>query len=118
MDLSEKIRCKFLLTRVNNPEEPQMLWFFSDEKNLDQDQVSNRKNDIWLCSCSSEVPTVLHTNFLATLMVFGVVSKEGHVLLPHFFPQGLKINAVYINVLKTVAKPWIDGIWNGRPYVF
>jgi transposase len=52
-------------------------------------------------------------------MVFGVVSNEGHVMPPYFFPQGLRINALaYKEVLKTVVKPWIDSIRNGRPYVF
>jgi len=77
--------------------------------------MSNRRNDRWLCFYPSEVPTVMHTKFPATLMVFGVVSNEGHVMPPPFFPQNLKINATaYINVLKTVVKPWNDGICNGR----
>ena len=61
----------------------------------------------------------MHTKYPATLIVFGVACNEGHFMPPHFFPQGLKINAAaYINVLKTVVKPWIDGICNDRPYVF
>ena len=51
-------------------------------------------------------------------MVFGVVTNEGHAIPPHFFHQCLKINADYINVLKTAVKPWTDGICNARPYVF
>ena len=100
------IRCKRLHTRVKNPKEPHMFTFFSDEKNFDQDQVSNRRNDRWLCSCPSEVPTVILTKFSATLIVFGVVSNKGHVMPSDFFSQGLKINAAaYINVLKTVVRP-------------
>ncbi|EFN86287.1 hypothetical protein EAI_08893, partial [Harpegnathos saltator] len=54
---------------------------------------------------------VMHTKFPATVMVLGVVSNEGHVMPPHFFRQGLRVNAAaYIEVLETVVKPWIDSV--------
>ena len=113
------IRSKRLLNKIKNPAEKDVIWFFSDEKNFDQDQKVNRRNDRWLCSDPSEVPRVMHTKFPATVMVLGVVSNEGHVMPPHFFPQGLRVNSTaYIEVLKTVVKPWIDTVCNGRPYVF
>ena len=66
-----------------------------------------------------DVPRVMHRNFPATVMVLGVVSNEGHVMPPHFFPQGLRVNsAIYIEVLETVVKPWIKNLRNGRPYMF
>ena len=35
----------------------------------------------------------------ATVMVFGVVSSEGHIMLPHIFEVGLKVNTkVYLGV--------------------
>eukprot|EP00106_Octopus_bimaculoides_P001075 XP_014768517.1 PREDICTED: uncharacterized protein LOC106867953 [Octopus bimaculoides] len=84
-----------------------------------QDQKSNRRNDRWLCADPSEVPRVMHTKFPATVIVLGTVSSKGHVVPPHFFPQGLRINAAgYIEVLKTVIKPWIDETCSGRPFVF
>lgn len=111
------IRGKRLLSKVKHPEEPGLLWFFSHEKNFDQDQKVNRKNDRY--SNSSEVPHVMHTKFPATVMVLGVVSSEEHVMSPHSFPQGLRVNAVgYIEVLETVVKPWIDRVCNVRPYIF
>ena len=113
------LRGKRLLNKLKRPEEPGMLWFFSDEKNFDQDQKVNRKNDRWLCSDPTEVPTVMHTKFPSSVMVLGVVSSEGHVMPPHFFQEGLRVNAAgYIRVLKTVVKPWIDRVAQGRPYVF
>lgn len=113
------IRSKRLLNKLKHPEEPNMLWFFSDEKNFDQDQKVNRRNDRWLCSNPTEVPTVMHTKFPSSVMVLGVVSNEGHVMPPHFFPQGLRVNAAaYIETLDTVVKPWIEGVARGRPYVF
>ena len=52
-------------------------------------------------------------------MVLGVVSNEGHVMPPHFFQEGLRVNsATYIEVLDTVVKLWIDREQNGRPYIF
>ena len=52
-------------------------------------------------------------------MVLGVVSSNGDVMPPHFFEQGLRVNADgYIHVLETVVKPWMDLVANGSPYVF
>lgn len=113
------IRGKRLLNKLKHPEAPNMLWFFSDEKNFDQDQKINRRNDRWLCSEPTEVPRVMHTKFPATVMVLGVVSNEGHVMPPHFFSQGLRVNAAaYIEVLESVVKPWIDSVCGNRPYIF
>lgn len=112
-------RAKRLLNKLKHPEEPGMLWFFSDEKNFVQDQKVNRRNDRWLCQTSEEVPTVMHTKFPAAVMVLGVVSSEGDVMPPHFFRQGLRVNAAaYTDVLETVVKPWITAVARGRPYVF
>ena len=38
------------------------------------------------------VPRVMKTKFLATVMVLGVVSSEGHIMPPHIFEVGLKVN--------------------------
>ena len=52
-------------------------------------------------------------------MVLGVIRNEGHVMPPHFFRQGLRVNAVtYIEVFEAVVKPWIDRVRGERPYVF
>ena len=43
----------------------------------------------------------------ATVMVFGVVSSDGHIMRPHIFEVGLKVNTkVYLNVLKSVVILW------------
>jgi len=80
------IRAQRLLNKLKHPEISDMLWFFSDEKNFDQDQKINRRNDRWLCADPSDVPRVMHTKFPATVMVLGVVSNKEHVMSPHFFP--------------------------------
>ena len=52
---------------------------------------------------SSTHRTTLRT---ATVMVFGVVSSEGHIMPPQIFEVGLKVNSkVYLDVLKSVVIP-------------
>ena len=58
------------------------------------------KNDRWISTNKRDVPRVMKTKFPATVMVFGMVSSEGHIMPPHFFEVGLKINTkVYLDVL-------------------
>ena len=87
------------MNNVKQPEIPDILWIYSDEKYFDQDQKINRRNDRWLCGDPSDVPHVMHTKFPATVMVLGVVSNEGHVIPLHFFA------ATYTEVLEAVVKP-------------
>ena len=57
------------------------------------------------------VPRVMKRKFPATVMVFGVVSSEGHIMPPHIFEVGLKVNAkVYLDELKSVVIPWCN-VW-------
>ena len=52
-------------------------------------------------------------------MVFGVVSSEGHIIPPHIFEVGLKVNTkVYLDVLKSVVIPWCNHVAGGRPWVW
>ena len=56
--------------------------------------------------------------FPATVMVFGVASREGHVMPPHIFEVGLKVNTkVYLDVLKSVVVPWCNQVASGRPWL-
>ena len=55
----------------------------------------------------------------AVFMVFGVVSSEGHIMQPHIFEVGLKVNTkVYLDVLKSVVIPWCNQVAGGRPWVW
>ena len=48
----------------------------------------------------------MKTKFPATVMVFGVVSSEDHIMPPHIFEVGLKVNTdVYLDMLKSVVIP-------------
>ena len=54
-----------------------------------------------------------------TVMVFGVVSSESHIMLPHIFEVDLKVNTnVYLDVLKSVVIPWCNQVPGGRPYMW
>ena len=65
------------------------------------------------------VPRVMKTKFPATVMVFAVVSSESHIMPPHIFEVGLKVNTkVYLDVLKSVVIPWCNQVAGGRPWVW
>ena len=65
---------------------------------------------------SSTYRTTLRT---ATVMVFGVVSSEGHSMPLQIFEVGLKIKTkVNLDVLKSVVIPWCNQMADGRPWVW
>ena len=69
--------------------------------------ASTLKMQIWIATNNRDVPRVMKTKFPATVMVFGVVSSEGHIMPPLIFEVGLKVNTkVYLDVLKSVVIPW------------
>ena len=72
-----------------------------------------------IATINRDVPRVMKTKFPATVMVFGVVSNEGHIMPPHIFEVGLKVNTnVYLDVLKSVVAPWCNQMAGGRPWVW
>ena len=81
--------------------------------------ASTLKMQIWIATNNRDVPRVMKTKFLPTFMVFGVVSSEGHVMPPHIFKVGLKVNTkVYLDVLMSVVIPWCNQVAGGRPWVW
>ena len=65
------------------------------------------------------VPRVMKTQFLAKVMVFSVLSSEGHIMPTHIFKVGLKVNTkVYLDVLKSVVIPWCNQVAGSRPCVW
>ena len=108
-----------LLNKLKHPKKPNMLWFFSDEKNFWQDQVHNSQNHCWIATNNRDMPRVMKTKLPATVMVFGVVSSEGYIMPPHIFEVSLKVNnKVYLDVLKSVVIPWCNQVAGGRPWVW
>ena len=81
--------------------------------------ASTFKMKIWIATNNRDVPRVMKTKFPATVMVFGVVSSEGHIMTPHIFEVGLKVNTkVNLDVLKSVVIPWFNQVDGGRPWVW
>ena len=74
---------------------------------------------IWIATNNRTVPRVMKIKFPATVMVFGVVSSQGHIMPPHIFEVGLKVNTkMYVEVLKSVVIPWFNQVASGRPWVW
>ena len=81
--------------------------------------ASTLKMQIWIAMNNRDLARVIKTKFPATVMVFGVVSSEGHIIPPHIFEVGLKVNSkVYLDVLKSVVIPWCNQVASGRPWVW
>ena len=74
------------------------------------DPSYDSQNHRWIATNNRDVPRV---------MVFGVVSSEGHIMPPHIFEVGLKVNTkVYLDVLKSVVILWCNQVASGRPWVW
>ena len=81
--------------------------------------ASTLKMQIWIAMNNRDMPKVMKTKFPATVMVFGVVSSEVHIMPPYIFEVGLKVNnQVYLGVLKSVVIPWCNQVASGRPWVW
>ena len=92
----------------------------STDPNYDNKAIASTfKMQIWIATNNRDVPRVMKTKFPATVMVFGVVSNEGHIMQPHIFEVGLKVNTkVYLDMLKSVVIPWCNRVAGGRPWVW
>lgn len=111
-------RCSLLLSSLKH-EAAGHLRFFSDEKIFVVDAKVNRRNDRWIAMDLEDVPVIGKTKFPASVHVLCVVSSDGDVMSPHFFQKGQAVNKeVYLDIMITVVKPWMDEIAAGRPYVF
>ena len=95
------------------------LMVFTDPNYNNRTIANTLKMQIWIATNNRDVPRVMKTKFPATVMVFGVVSSEGHIMPPHIFEVGLKVNTkVYLDVLKSVVILWCDQVAGGRPWVW
>ena len=94
------------------------LMFSTDPSYDNRTIASTLKMQIWIGTNNRDVPRVMKTKFPAMVMVFGVVSREGHIMPPHIFEVSLKVNTkVYLDVLKSVVIPWCNQVASGRPWV-
>ena len=86
---------------------------------LSTDPSYDSQNHRWISTNKRDVPKVMKTKFPARVMVFVVVSSEGHIIPPHIFEVGLKVNTkVYLDVMKSVVIPWCNQVAGGRPWVW
>ena len=116
--LKRLARCNLLLCSLKH-EAASRIRFFSDEKIFTVDAKVNLRNDRLLAHNPEDVPVVGKTKFPASVHVLSVVSSEGDVMPPHFFQNGERVTKeVYLEVLKTVIKPWMQTMVSGRPYSF
>ena len=93
---------------------------FSTDPSYDNRTIaSTQKIQIWIATNNGDAPRVMKTKFAVTVMVFGVVSSEGHIMSPHIFEVGLKVNTkVYLDVLKSVVISWCNQVDGGRPWLW
>ena len=89
------------------------------QRMLSTDPNYDSQNHRWIATNNRDVLRVMKTKFPATVTVFDVVSGEGHIMPPHIFEVGLKVNTkVYLDVLKSVMIPWCNQVAGGRPWVW
>ena len=92
---------------------------FTDPSYDNRTIASTLKMQIWIATNNRDVPRVMKTKFPVTVMVFGVVSSEDHIMPPPIFEVGLKVNTkVYLDVLKSVMIPWYNQVADGRSWVW
>ena len=95
------------------------LMLSTDPSYVNRTIASTLKMLIWISTNNRDVSRVMKTKFPATVMVFGVVSSEGHIMPSHIFEVGLKVNTkVYLDVLKSVVIPWYNQVAGERPWVW
>ena len=95
------------------------LMLFTDLSYDNRTIASTLKMQIWIATNNRDVPRAMKTKCLATVMVFGVLSSEDHIMPPNIFEVGLKVNTkVYLDVLKIVVIPWCNQVAGGRPWVW
>ena len=91
-------------------------WLSTDPSYDNRTIASTVKKQILIATMKRYVPRVIKTKFPATAMVFGVVSSDSHIMPPHIFEVGLKINTkVYLDVLKSVVIYWCNQVAGGSP---
>ena len=113
------MKSKRLLHKLKHPAEQDMFCFFFQMKNLwAEPKGKHKKLQIAMCWVPKFQKSC--TQFPAIIMwIWGFFySNEWHMVPPHFFPQGLKVNsAAYIKVLDTV-KLWIIRVKKKSLYIF
>ena len=82
--------------------------YFLDEKKFIQDKLHNRQNNRFITDDPEEVPIVMSTKFPTFVMVLGVVSSDGDVMPPYFFPRA---SGWPLTTTSRFWKPWSSPGW-------
>lgn len=86
---------------------------FLDEKKFVVDEVANRRNSRAIVSRPDDVPPVMISKNPKSVMVFGAVASDGHVMPPHFIPAGVRVDTEeYLNILEDSLIPWLEEHFN------
>ena len=80
------------------------IYFFSNERNLCQDQNMNSQNKRWFPLFLQNVPIKMKTNYLGYIFLSEVVTSNNDVMSPFIVPRGLSLNMEpYIKCFEEVA---------------
>ena len=113
-DKIEKPHRKAFQQSQASPPSEQTLCFFSREKYLTGPNRERRKSH-WLALSPQNVPIVIRIKHPVHIMVFGVVTGDGDVILLFILPHGptRKIE-VYIKCLELILLLWIERVAGNR----
>ena len=78
-------------------------------------------NRIIASTLKMQIQTVqrLRAQLNASADTFGGGGVKGHIMPPHTFKVGLKVNTKgYLDVLKSAVIPWCNQVAGGRPWVW
>ena len=65
---------------------------FLDEEKCVVDEVANRRRSWAIVSSRDDVPSAMKSKNPKSVMVFGSVASDGHVMPPHFIPAGVRVD--------------------------
>ena len=99
-----------LLITLKYPFQPNMLCFFSDEKNFCQDQIVNSQDNCRIALSPQNVLTLMKTKHPVHIMVLGVFIIDSDVMppfSPHIVPESTQ---------RATSSAWIKRVEAGRLY--
>ena len=114
-------KAKAILDQVKFYDHPPII--FSDEKIFTVEAAVIMQNDCILSGDLSAVPIdhkmIFKSQKLQSVMVFAVVTTDGHKRLIIFVEANTKINSdIYIEILKDKIYPWVLSIYGKGLFMF
>ena len=110
-------RSELLITSLKHRDASQIR-FFSD-KIFCVDVKISHQNDRRICKDPADIPVIGAAKFPARVHVLEVISNEEDVMPPQFFGKGQNMmKEVYLDVMKTMVKPWMVQVAAGKPWLY